>query len=330
MARRTDSPTLKHRVEAFALLSAGWLLTWLPLGVAVRLARGLGTLGSFTGIRAKVVRENLEIAFGDSISPREKKRLFREAYRFLCVFGVEGFFLERRSSRWVRSLITLEGAENVAAAKADPRGFLFLSGHLGNWEYLGAWGEEINPCTTLAKSLHNQIVQERVEKTRRQHGLEIIWADRPDALRRISQTIRSDRRLNLLADQDAGVEGLFVPFMGRPASTTPTPALLSIRHNMPILAGYALRVSATRHVAHFCPPIDPADLPPGTREEQVAELTARHVAQLEDLIRRHPDQYFWFHRRWKTTPEYAQMKLEKRRRKKTGKIEALRSLTGDR
>jgi KDO2-lipid IV(A) lauroyltransferase len=143
----------------------------------------------------------------------------------------------------------------------------------------------------------------------------------------IIRTLHSERCLNLLVDQDAGVEGIFVPFFSKPASTTATPALLSIRHDMPLLPAYILRVSPTRHCVHICPMLDPADLPAGTREQQVLELTRRHVAVLEDFVRRHPDQYFWFHRRWKTTPEYARAKLEKRRRKKGAKIRALQSIT---
>ncbi len=328
MARKTDKPTLKHRAEALTLLAAGWLLTWLPLGVAVRLARAMGTVASLTGIRARTVRENIDHAFGDTLAPAERKRLFREAYRSLCTLAVESFFLERRPTPWIRRMVTPVGLENLAAAKADPRGFIFVSGHIGNWELVGAWIEEAHPCTSLAKSLHNPIVQDRVQRTRLQHGLEIIWADQPDALRRIAATLRAnDRRLNILSDQDAGVEGVFAPFFGRPASTTPTPALLSIRHGMPLMPTYAIRNGPTSHSVHFLPLIDPADLPPGTRDEQVAELTARHVAVLEELVRRYPEQYFWFHRRWKTTPEYARQKLEKRRRKKMGKIQALRSIT---
>ncbi len=326
---RTDHPTIQHRLEALAHLLLGWLVTRLPYGFAVRTGAFVGIIAGFCGIRGKVVRENIATAFGDRLTPAEQRRLASRAYQSLCMLAIESFYLERRDTRWVRGHVTVEGMENLEQARASGRRFLAITGHLGNWEIMGAWAGEVHPTTTRAKTLHNPLVQKRVARARARHGIEVIWADHPQAMKLIIRALHSDRCLNLLADQDAGVEGIFVPFFGKPASTTPTPALLSIRHDMPILPSYIVRLSPTRHRVHICPMLDPAGLPPGTREEQVLELTARHVAVLEGFVRRHPDQYFWFHRRWKTTPEYAKAKLEKRRRKRGAKIRALESLSGE-
>jgi KDO2-lipid IV(A) lauroyltransferase len=46
--------------------------------------------------------------------------------------------------------------------------------------------------------------------------------------------------------------------------------------------------------------IDPRDY--AARPDAVRAITERYTAALERLIRRHPEQYFWLHRRWKTRP----------------------------
>jgi KDO2-lipid IV(A) lauroyltransferase len=104
----------------------------------------------------------------------------------------------------------------------------------------------------------------------------------------------------MLGDQDARRNGVFVPFMGRLASTPTGPAWLSLATGAPIVFGTCLRAPDGRYAARLFPPLfpegDAADV------EAVRALTARHTELLEREVRARPESWFWLHKRWKTAP----------------------------
>lgn len=103
----------------------------------------------------------------------------------------------------------------------------------------------------------------------------------------------------MLSDQDAGRTGIFVEFLGRPASTPYGPARFALAAGAPLLPGVAVRHPRGRHELVIAPRI-PAP-PAGTAPDDAARLlTQGYTRVFEEFIRRHPDHYFWMHRRWKT------------------------------
>ncbi len=94
--------------------------------------------------------------------------------------------------------------------------------------------------------------------------------------------------------------GVFIDFLGRPAYTLVGPARLAVSTGVPIVVTAMLR-RGDGYVAHVNDPIFPDPTRP--REEEVLRLTLEWSRQIQELIRRHPEQWPWFHNRWKTTPE---------------------------
>ena len=99
--------------------------------------------------------------------------------------------------------------------------------------------------------------------------------------------------------------GLFPIFFGRPASTVRSPAVLALKYDVPLFPTEIYR-SNGRHVIHFDEPIEPGDLRDG--EAPVEAITQAVTGRLEGFIRRHPDQWMWLHKRWRTRPEKAKRK----------------------
>ena len=125
-------------------------------------------------------------------------------------------------------------------------------------------------------------------------GVEPIYMQ--DARTRIPEALREGKTVALVADQNAGERGVFVPFLGREASTFRGPARLALSQGVPLFFGAAVRKGAGYDWV-----LDEVPRPsPG--EDAERELTRRWVERLEAQIRLHPEQYFWFHRRWKTRP----------------------------
>jgi KDO2-lipid IV(A) lauroyltransferase len=94
---------------------------------------------------------------------------------------------------------------------------------------------------------------------------------------------------------------VFVPFFGRPASTSRALAVLALRTGTPIVPIFARRESRGGHRVIIWPPLE---LPvPNDREEATVELTARCTAAIEAAIRQAPEQWLWMHVRWRTRQE---------------------------
>ncbi len=174
-------------------------------------------------------------------------------------------------------------------------GAIIVTGHIGNWEAAGAYLAAAGlPMAAVVKRQRNPAFNRRLIETRRRCGIEPIYMQ--DAHTRIPEALREGKTVALVADQDAGERGVFVPFMGRPASTFRGPARLALSQDVPLFFGAALR-SDSGYVAV----LEPVEKPAG-RDDVEIECTRRWVARLEAHVRRHPEQYFWFHRRWKTRP----------------------------
>lgn len=284
------------------LRSASFTLGYLPTGVAVNLGAAAGATAHLAlPIRRRVVRQNLERAFGNSHTLEELRRIEAATYRHLGMLGAECLGLWRHGPEWLdRQIVETAGVENAQPLLDEKKPFLVLTGHFGNWEMLGAYfGSRFN-LSVLAKPLHNAALDRELSALRSRYGLEILTSTEKTVARNILRAVRGGRTVCFLADQDARRAGIFVPFFGRPASTFAGPALMSIRLKMPLVPAFLLRLGPGRHRVVVRPPLYP---PEGLRiDEAVARLTADHVKALEDVIRLAPSQYFWFHRRWKTAP----------------------------
>ena len=117
------------------------------------------------------------------------------------------------------------------------------------------------------------------------------------------QVLRNGGVLTLYVDQDARNHGVFVPFLGREASTIKAPALLSIKSGAPIVGFAVTRLPGGRNLIQIEEPFVPDPALP--MPEAVLEATRRLTVALEKRILAAPEQWMWIHRRWKTKPEEA-------------------------
>lgn len=245
--------------------------------------------------------ENLALAFP------ERDRLWRRQTAIRCArhFVSAAFDLasldKAEEDDHRRMVQGMEGREHFEAVGGGRKPVISVGGHLGNWELLVSFFTMIEKVrvAVLAKPLHNPLVEGMVTKSRQRYGFEIIHTGRD--MREALRAVRANKFLGFLADQDAGRRGIFVPFFNVPASTFQGPAVFSYRLNLPILVVTCRRVSSEgRYVIRLHPPIYPN--PQANRQEEVERLTRLHVRHLESAIREAPEQYFWFHKRWKTRP----------------------------
>ncbi len=284
-------------------LEAGFSALPPRAGEAVGVA--LGAAARAAGVRAEVVRPQIAAAFPG----RDAAWVEETASACYRHFGREAAALARMSRLDPARLVTgtrgvevLRGA--LAGAGSPGGGRIIVTGHLGNWELGGALLAGLGlPVLAVVKRQANRRFDRRLEGLRRRLGIETVTMAR--AGHRIPEAVAGGAVVALVADQDAGSRGVFVPFLGRPASTFRGPAYLSLRTGAPLMFGFVVRDgegyrTEIEEVAHAGAP--DAEAVAGDAVAAEAELTRRWVGRLEAAVRRWPGQYFWFHRRWKTRP----------------------------
>lgn len=291
---------LRFAIEALlfaALLRVGALLP----------RRALHALGAATGLFASVVdrrhtriaRNNLRLAFGGGLSEREERRIVRECWKHFGRITFDSLAFPRLSARDIGTVVRVEGAERVRSAYERGKGVLFFSGHMGHWEIAAlAQGFAGHRMLLVARPLDNPHLERMLARLRTLSGNIVIH--KRSAVREILRALREGLGAAIVIDQDARNEGIFVPFFGIPAATTPTLALLALRTGAPIIPVFAYPGPRGTWRVVYDPevPVEPT----GDREADVARITAACTAVIERQVRAHPEQWLWMHRRWKTQP----------------------------
>jgi Kdo2-lipid IVA lauroyltransferase/acyltransferase len=287
---------MPERLESAAVRIAAGLLAHLPPGGAARLGRQCGRAAFGLGVRRRVCRENLQRAFGSTHSPRELDALARAAYDHLGTSFAEFLTLPQVTAGELRARFELCGEEHLRTALAQGRGAIVASGHLGNWEWMGAaLAARGFPVTFVVQTLRNTRVDRFVQGIRRGAGIDVM--PRGMALRRVRAALDANQLVFFMCDQDARRRGVFVPFFGVPASTPKGAAQLALRAGVPFLPGFGRRLAAGRHRGTILAPLRSRA---ADEDAAVLELLGGFNAELERAIRDAPEQYWWAHRRWKT------------------------------
>lgn len=296
---RDTRTTFQHRVEYALARTLQAAICALPQGAARELGAGLGSLAYTLGIRREVTLGHLSRVFGTERTESELKTVARESYRNFGRMAFEYARFPRLSDELIEETVAIRGGEHLSAALAGGEGALLVAGHFGNWELAATLATRGYPVTFLVGEQHNRLVDGLMNRLRERLGVETVPLT--GSLLGVFRALRRNRIVALLSDQDAGRSGVFVDFLGLEASTPYGPGRLAAKTGAPLLPGVALRRGRARHELIVCPPVAPP--PEGVDDDEaVRHYTQGYTSVFEDFIRRHPEQYFWMHRRWKTRP----------------------------
>jgi lipopolysaccharide heptosyltransferase II len=189
--------------------------------------------------------------------------------------------------------------ENIEAMAREFRAgvpVVLVLSHLGTWELFAQLMPKFVGFVRNAsvyQKLGNRFIDEHVRRTRSQTGLELF--DRQRGFQPVIDLLRSGGGVGVLSDQHAGDHGLWTPFFGKLASTSPLPALLAKRTHAALIAAGVYTIGPARWRMVFSERFDR----PGA-DGSVATLTAEINQVIEQQIRVAPEDWFWVHNRWKT------------------------------
>lgn len=272
-----------------------------PRRVALETCDLLGRCAYFCapGTRRRTLA-NLRRAFGGTYDETAIRAMAVRVFRHIGRNAVDAARLSRLTPENVDALVEARGMAYLQDAYEEGRGVIAVSGHLGNFELLGAYlALKGYPMTVVAAALYDPRLDALLWRNRRDSGLRVTPRDR--ATRAALQALRRGEVVGLLIDQDTRVHGVFVDFFGCPAYTPAGPAILASRTGAPVVPMAIQRQSDDTHLITIRPPL-PA---PDRSDESVQAATRRYAAEIEAFIRQTPTQWVWMHDRWKTQPEDA-------------------------
>jgi KDO2-lipid IV(A) lauroyltransferase len=286
-----------------AVRSAVCVLQALSYETGMRLAGGLAWLLYKVDRRHRLVAgENLRHAFPEITDDAQRDRLVRSVYEHFVGLVVALVHLPRLfyASTWKRYFAMPQGRVLLSALLSG-RPVLLLTGHFGNWELggyvLGVLGFR---AWVVARPLDNPFLDRFLRAFRQRHG-QTVLAKHGD-FERMQDVLEQGGLMATLGDQDAGQRGLYVDFFHRPASTHKAIALMALEYTVPIVVmGIAKVGEPLRHRLLVADVVLPEEY--SSRADAVKALTQRCATALEQLVRQHPEQYFWLHRRWKHQPK---------------------------
>lgn len=288
----------RHLVEYAGLWLLSAFFRALPRSWALFLGAAVGQVGWWLRIRRKLVLANVGVAF-PNLSERERASLAAAAARNFGRTVAEFVRFAGRDRRRVGELVAIEGLEALQQALAEGRGALVVTAHLGAWAlYVTALAARGIPAALLVGRQHNPYV-DRFILAIPGDAVRFISKGRT-APREILRALQEGRAVVMVADQDAGPRGTFAPFFGRLVSTLPLPGAIAARYRPALFVMAGHRVDHGRHQLAVKRLPLPEEADEETLRHQVAALC--NLA-LEDAVRQVPDQYFWYHRRFRDYPE---------------------------
>jgi KDO2-lipid IV(A) lauroyltransferase len=288
-------------VEYGAFVAGSALVRALPARYVHRfVAAGARRLFDAGGKRARWTLANLELAFPDK-SEAERHHIGRESYAHFAMNAIDTARAQAWSADELRSHVSIAGLEHVHAALAAGNGAFILSLHLGNFE-LGVQAVALDGLDALivGRPMRNALLYREIERSRTRHGGELVA--RKQVAPAILRALRKGRPVFILNDQySRRSRGVFVPLFGARCSTSAGVATLALRTGAAVVPAFATRDAPDHHRVEFLPALEFE--PTGDRVRDIEEVSAASNRALEQLIRRHPEQWMWGHRRFRHSPD---------------------------
>jgi KDO2-lipid IV(A) lauroyltransferase len=283
---------------------------WLVLKMLGAFPRGIarGFAASVTRLLCslqpklrKTAEFNLRLAFPDW-TEAQRKDATRKMIRNLGWMAAEFARIPRLSKENIEKVVILEGHDNFLEGQRLGKGVLYLTGHIGAWE-LSSFAHALYgyPLHYMARPLDNKHLDALVNQYRCSSGNKPIFKN--ESARVMLKTLKDSGTIGILADQNTmPEEGVFVDFFGKVACTTTGIARVALHTGAAVVPGYAYwDETIQKYRLRFEPPVELVRT--GDIERDIFENTQRFAKVLEEIIRRHPDQWVWVHKRWKTRPK---------------------------
>lgn len=288
---------LMHKLEYIFVKSFLTITALLPIAAGKWIALFIGFIVRHVlRYRRKVILHNLHLVYGEQL-PDKSSRLLKGIYRNFIFLWFEFLQNPRLNEKNIKEHMHFHNLEILLDALRKKKGLIMVSGHMGNFEWLGqAVGILGYSVSGIAKRQSNPYVNTLIEKNRKQFNVSVIYKKNAiaDALKAMKE---NNEVIGIVADQNAHKRGIEVDFLGQPSSTAVGPAVLHLRSGAPLV--FAITIRRDYGVFDCYVQEIKIDKNGKTDEQLIHEITQKHARILEEWIYKYPEQWFWMHKRWK-------------------------------
>jgi KDO2-lipid IV(A) lauroyltransferase len=295
-------PSLKHRLEALGMAGVGAVLRHLPYRLALALGWILAWMWHYLiRYRRKEARERIASVF-PQFPPAKVRQIAWRSWRDFVFNGVEMFRLPAISEAWMGThVVNLEEMKSfLQQHQMANMGGIIASPHMGAAEMAAVILQRLGlPMFMITGRQKNPLTDEQLNRLRASTGIPYVQKG-SNLLRQVISQLRQGGILAFLPDLRVDRGGIDVPFLGKTAHVAPGMALFAKQTRVPIYPLIITREGWTRHRLTFHPPLFP-DVAMEKRADQ--ERLAREVfAIMDQAVRHHPEQWFWFNKNWILNP----------------------------
>jgi KDO2-lipid IV(A) lauroyltransferase len=279
-------PPLELLANAIARLPQPWLL---------RLGTALGVLmRPLLGKRRRYARINLALCF-PQLDAAQRGRLLTENLRATATGALELLRAWYAPAPALEALAEVEGLEHLRAATASGRGVLLFGGHFVHSELAARLLQHVSgqAVHVVVRRNNNRCLETMFDGARRRAFAGTIAKK---DVRGLLRTLSQGGVVAYSADQNFTYQNAFVPFFGIPAATLTATPDLARRGKAVVLPFWFYRGGDGRYRLRIEPQWS------GWPSNDPAADAARYMSELEQVVRQHPEQYLWVHRRFKTRP----------------------------
>ena len=267
----------------------------IPLRAGQKFGSAIGLLAYFAARRDHVKAiENMRVAFPEW-SDTQRRHTTRAMFRHLGTSLFEVVWLPNLPP----NATTFEGLDRVLEIARSGRPVVAFTGHCGNWEWLAYSVAKTGAAVTVLQRERPEAgLNQFITSIRKKAGIDTIDRGSTATARELIRAMRKPGFTAFLIDQSIRAESAQVPFFGKPALTPIGPATLAIRMGAVAVAAFIERRPDGSHLVRVLEPIET------TRDDDPIALTARMTHEIENQIRRVPEQWVWMHDRWRDRPKW--------------------------
>lgn len=266
---------------------------WLPY-------RALHSFGYFIGKALyhlipsykKRSLSNLLLAKDLHLSDKEAIKIAKESIGSLLITTLE--YSKLSKERNIHRVATCENPEVADAILSKGKGLIFFCGHQANWELFFLEGTSRMEGVAIGQAIKNTYLYNWVLKVREKFGGKIVLPN--GAIKEGLRALKKGKFLGIVGDQGMPETGFSSPFLGREAFTSPLPALLAYKCQVPIITATMKRANG-KYLIRYSDPIYPDQ--EKSMDEEVQRMMKKALGYLEKSIKETPGQWLWQHNRWK-------------------------------
>ena len=275
-----------------------FLIFILPSSLQKMLAKFLAF--AFMKLKKKrfhVVMTNLDLAFGETKSKEEKLEIAKKCYyNFAKYLGINFILNQNTTKQKILKQVVFKNEHFLLDAIKSGRPIIVTTAHFGQWEIFGlAVAARFGASSVLGRKLDSSVMDKILKANRAQFDVELI--DKNGGAKDILKALKARRIVGILVDQNtAPKDGIKVQFFGKDVLHTPAASVLAQKTNALIINAFIYQKGENLNEICFEQPIDISTF---DKEDAVQKATQMQCSACEEMVRARPEEYFWFHQRFK-------------------------------